>query len=147
MYNRIVDYRWSFRDANTKEYTHCYHIYPAMMIPQVARSLMEEYKPEGRFELLLDPYMGSGTSLVEASILGVNSIGTDLNPLARLMAKVKTTHYDITEIKKVFSIIQSELVFYSDDKVNSCNFEHISNYLYWYTEESLIKLSYFIAID
>ena len=142
MYNRIVDYRWSFRDANTKEYTHCYHIYPAMMIPQVARSLMEEYKPEGRFELLLDPYMGSGTSLVEASILGVNSIGTDLNPLARLMAKVKTTHYDITEIKKVFSIIQSELVFYSDDKVNSCNFEHISNYLYWYTEESLIKLSY-----
>ena len=102
MYNRKVDYRWSFRDANTKEYTHCYHIYPAMMIPQVARSLMEEYKPEGRFELLLDPYMGSGTSLVEASILGVNSIGTDLNPLARLMAKVKTTHYDITEIKKVF---------------------------------------------
>ena len=48
MYNRIVDYRWSFRDANTKEYTHCYHIYPAMMIPQVARSLMEEYKPEFR---------------------------------------------------------------------------------------------------
>ena len=47
MYNRIVDYRWSFRDAITKEYTHCYHIYPAMMIPQVARSLMEEYKPGG----------------------------------------------------------------------------------------------------
>ena len=128
MYNRIVDYRWSFRDANTKEYTHCYHIYPAMMIPQVARSLMEEYKPEGRFELLLDPYMGSGTSLVEASILGVNSIGTDLNPLARLMAKVKTTHYDITEIKKVFSIIQSELVFYSDYKVNSCNVWQMSHY-------------------
>lgn len=33
--------------------------------------------------------MGSGTSLVEASIKGINAIGTDLNPLARLMSHVK----------------------------------------------------------
>lgn len=142
MYKRKIDYRWSYRDANTKEYTHCYHTYPAMMIPQVARSLMLEYKPVGRFELLFDPYMGSGTSLVEASLLGVNSVGTDLNPLARLMAKVKTTHYDEKEIKHTFSIIQSELVFYSGDKVKNRNFEHISNYSFWYSEENLLKLSY-----
>lgn len=142
MYKRKVDYRWSFREANTKEFTHCYHIYPAMMIPQVARSLMEEYRPVGRFELLFDPYMGSGTSLVEASLLGVDSIGTDLNPLARLMAKVKTSHYNEVEIKRIFSIIQSELVFYSDEKVKKRSFEHISNYSFWYSEESLIRLSY-----
>ena len=98
MYKRKVDDRWSFKEANTKEFTHCYHIYPAMMIPQIARTLIEEYKPKGRLDLILDPYMGSGTTLVEASLAGINSIGTDLNPLARLMGKVKTTHYNYKSI-------------------------------------------------
>jgi tRNA G10 N-methylase Trm11 len=141
-FKRKVDNRWSFRYANTKEYTHCYHTYPAMMIPQIARTLMEEYKPEGRFKLLLDPYMGSGTSLVEASIIGVNSIGTDLNPLARFMAKVKTTHYDYNIIVNEFRKIQSHLIFYSEDKVKERNFDRISNYSFWYNEDNLLKLSY-----
>ena len=46
-----------------------------MMIPQVARTLIQEFRPDGKFALLFDPYMGSGTSLVEASLLGINSIG------------------------------------------------------------------------
>ena len=83
MYNRVIDNRWSFRDANTKELTHCYHTYPAMMIPQVARSLINEYKPGGKLEIIFDPYMGSGTTLVEAALAGINAIGTDLNPLAQ----------------------------------------------------------------
>ena len=33
MYKRTIDNRWSFKDADTKEFTHCYHAYPAMMIP------------------------------------------------------------------------------------------------------------------
>ena len=62
MYKRTIDNRWSFKDADTKEFTHCYHAYPAMMIPQVARALIEEYRPEDGVELLFDPYMGSGTT-------------------------------------------------------------------------------------
>lgn len=52
MYKRIVDDSWSFKTANTKEFTHYYHTYPAMMIPQVARPLIESYAPEGKLELL-----------------------------------------------------------------------------------------------
>lgn len=141
-YTRLVDDRWSYRTADTKQYTHCYHAYPAMMIPQIARALMCEYRPEGRFETLFDPYMGSGTSLVEASLIGVNSIGTDLNPLARLMGKVKTTHYDLGRLEKCFRDLQSYLVFYNEDMVKSRNFDRISNYTFWYSEESLLKLSY-----
>ena len=107
MYKRTIDNRWSFKDADTKEFTLCYHAYPAMMIPQVARALIEEYKPEDGVELLFDPYMGSGTSLVEASIKGINAIGTDLNPLARLMSHVKTTHYDLSCIRDTFSMMQT----------------------------------------
>lgn len=142
MYNRKVDDRWSFREANTKEFTHCYHAYPAMMIPQIARTLIKEYKPNGRLALILDPYMGSGTTLVEASLVGINSIGTDLNPLARLMSKVKTTHYNYSSILRQFRDIQAELPHYSEEKVKERDFDRISNYSFWYNETNLLRLSY-----
>lgn len=142
MYKRKIDDRWSFKEANTKEFTHCYHNYPAMMIPQIARTLIEEYKPEGRLRLIFDPYMGSGTTLVEASLAGIDSIGADLNPLARLMGKVKTTHYNYESVLRQFRVMQSELIFYSEDKVIERNFDRISNYSFWYDEKTLLKLSF-----
>lgn len=141
-YIRLIDNRWSFKTANTKEFTHCYHTYPAIMVPQIARTLIEEFSPSGKCDLLFDPYCGSGTSLVEASLKGINSVGTDLNPLARLMTKVKTTKYNINDVKSLFSEIQSNLIFYSEDEVANRNFDRISNYSYWYSEKNLLKLSY-----
>lgn len=142
MYKRTIDRRWSFKNSDTKEYTHCYHIYPAMMIPQVARTLLKEYHPQGGLHLLFDPYMGSGTSLVEANIAGIDAIGTDLNPLARFIAKVKTTHYDERHIQDRFSFLQSFLPFYNEDQVRNRTFDRISNYTFWYTEDNLLKLSF-----
>ena len=132
-YIRLVDDRWSFRDANTKEFTHCYHTYPAMMIPQVARSLIAEYKPEGELKTIFDPYSGSGTTLVEANLVGVNAVGTDLNPLARLMSRVKTTHYDNKIIADDFALIQAHLMFYNEAMVRNRDFSHISNFSFWYS--------------
>jgi hypothetical protein len=83
------DASWDFRTANTKYATHCFHAYPAMMIPQVAARILEEYAPTAR--VLFDPYCGTGTSLVEASIRGMRAFATDLNPLARLLTQGKTT--------------------------------------------------------
>jgi tRNA G10 N-methylase Trm11 len=80
---------WDFRKANTKKYTHCFHQYPAMMIPQVAGKILDEFGKNAK--LLFDPYCGTGTSLVEANIRGIDAVGTDINPLARLIAKAKTT--------------------------------------------------------
>ena len=146
MYKRKVNNKWSFREANTKEFTHCYHTYPAMMIPQVARELISEFKPHGKLNLLFDPYMGSGTSLVEASILGINSIGTDLNPLARLMSKVKTTHYDEKTLSYLLTVLQAEIFCYKEENVRQQNFDKISNYSYWYSKDNLLKLSYLSQI-
>ncbi len=141
-YIREINDRWTFRKVDTKEYTHGYHAYPAMMIPQIARTLIEEYSPKGELRTILDPYMGSGTTLVEAALKGVNSIGTDLNPLARLMSKVKTTHYDEGLIKNQFIEISFHLSFYDVGKVLNRNFDRVSNYSYWYSEDVLLKLSY-----
>ncbi|MDD7318962.1 MAG: DNA methyltransferase [Prevotella sp.] len=142
MYKREINDMWSFKEADTKEYTHCYHTYPAMMIPQVARTLIKEYRPEGKLDLILDPYMGSGTTLVEASLAGINSVGTDLNPLARFMTSVKTKHYNYNNLLMQFREIQSHLIFYSEKNVKIRNFDRISNYSFWYNEETLMKLSY-----
>jgi len=89
---------WDFADADTKTHTHCYHIYPAMMIPQVARRLIQTYGVGAR--LLLDPFCGSGTSLVEARLAGLDAVGTDLNPFATLLARAKTTDYDLTLVSR-----------------------------------------------
>ena len=82
---------WDFKEADTKEYTHGFHTYPAMMIPQIARRLIYLYGKNAK--TLLDPFMGSGTSLVEASLLPhiKEAYGFDLNPLAYLISKAKTT--------------------------------------------------------
>jgi len=82
---------WDFKEADTKEYTHCIHTYPAMMIPQIARRLIYLYGKNAK--VLLDPFCGSGTSLIEASLIPhiKEAYGFDLNPLAVLISKVKTT--------------------------------------------------------
>lgn len=146
MYKRKIDNRWDFREADTKEFTHGYNTYPAMMIPQVARTLIEEYKPEGKFNLLFDPYMGSGTSLIEANIIGVDSIGTDINPLARMIAEAKVTHYDSEEISELIKKISNKCSKYKRKLVKNTDFSRISNYSFWYNEESLYKLSYLSQI-
>lgn len=141
-YNREFDDRWSFWDADTKEYTHGYHTYPAMMIPQVCRSLINEYRPRGRFAWIFDPYMGSGTTLVEAAVAGVNAVGTDLNPLARMMSKVKTTHYNEKLLVEQLQNICFNCSFFSPEQVLNTNFNRISNYSFWYTDDVLYKLSF-----
>jgi len=89
---------WTFRTADTKEITHGIHSYPAMMIPQVARKLIQIFGHKG--DVLLDPYCGSGTTLLEGMLAGMNAVGTDLNPLARLIARVKTTPINIRVLDK-----------------------------------------------
>lgn len=92
MGQKYIDKTWDFQTADTKISTHCFHNYPAMMIPQVAGRLIEKYGSNAG--LLFDPYCGTGTSLVEANLRNINAIGTDLNPLARLIARGKTTSID-----------------------------------------------------
>ena len=89
IFKKYRDKTWDFRTADTKQYTHCFHSYPAMMIPQIVRRILEEFGENSN--LLFDPYCGTGTSLVEANLRNISAIGTDINPLARLIAKVKTT--------------------------------------------------------
>jgi len=78
-------------DVVADSLTHPVHTYPARLHPATARALVEvvsERMPDGT--ALLDPFCGSGTTLVEARALGVVAVGVDLNPLAVRLARVKT---------------------------------------------------------
>ena len=96
---------WDFKEADTKEFTHGFHTYPAMMIPQIARRLIYLYGKGAK--TLLDPFCGSGTSLVEASLTHhiKEAFGFDLNPLAMLITKVKTTPISTEELGKTLNRI------------------------------------------
>lgn len=72
--------------------THPLHSYPARMHPATARDLVELVLETEAVEprSVLDPFCGSGTTLVEARSAGAEAVGVDLNPLAVLLARVKT---------------------------------------------------------
>jgi len=73
-----------------------------MMIPQVAKRLIEMYGKDK--EVLLDPFMGSGTALLEATLHKnfKKAYGIDINPLALLIAKVKTTPINPEKVKEEY---------------------------------------------
>jgi len=81
---------WEFVGADTRYATHDFHRYSSKFIPQIANRLLMRYSSPG--ETVLDVFCGSGTTLVEAKMLGRNVIGLDLNPLAWLISKVKVTN-------------------------------------------------------
>ena len=80
---------WDFKKSRIDIYTHQIHRYPAMFIPQMIRKLLNEFSDEG--DLVMDIFNGSGTTSVECLLTSRHSVGIELNPLAHLIASVKTT--------------------------------------------------------
>lgn len=114
MLSSEVDDSWSFKDATRTEtsyLTHSYHRYPAKFIPQLAARVIKENSQAG--DLVCDPFMGSGTTLVEAIVNGRKAYGTDINPVAVLIAKAKTTPIEPAklqhEVDGVFSYLKAAL--------------------------------------
>ena len=80
--------------------THWIYPYKGKFHPQMIRALLNIIKIK-RGETLLDPFVGSGTAILEAQLLGINGIGIDISPLCVLISKVKTESIDVLdEIKK-----------------------------------------------
>lgn len=72
----------------TSHALHGLHPYKGKFYPQLARALMNVCEvPDGG--LVLDPFAGCGTTVIEASLLGVRGLGVDANPLAVLVAQTK----------------------------------------------------------
>lgn len=106
-----IDRTWSFSESTIKDtsyITHGYYTYPAKFIPQLASRLIKEHSEEG--EIVIDTFMGSGTTVVEALTNNRIGIGTDINEIAHLVAKVKATPLKSLDVLKEFQKLENDLL-------------------------------------
>lgn len=79
--------------------THDFYRYPARFAPAFARAAIDAFTEPG--QLVVDPFVGGGTTLVEAQLAGRPSFGSDINPLAVFVARAKTTVYSPQALREV----------------------------------------------
>lgn len=98
---------WEFIEADTQYCTHGFHRYSSKYIPQIPHNLIKIFSRPN--ERVLDIFVGSGTTLVEAEILGRHSYGLDLNPLAILISRVKTKNTSANFLQKQISLFLKKI--------------------------------------
>jgi len=96
IFERLNEIDWDFSDYISSSYSNdinSIHWYPASFVPQIPAILAQVLSEEG--DVILDPFVGSGTSLIETIKLNRKAIGVDLNPNAIEIsrAKVKSIMY------------------------------------------------------
>jgi DNA modification methylase len=89
--------------------THDFYAYPARFSPVFASEAIKSFSRPG--EIVLDPFMGGGTTVVEALIAGRRAIGVDINSLAVFVARVKTTRLSRSEIAAITSWVDQTVPF------------------------------------
>lgn len=102
--DRITNTNWEFAESDTQYLTHNIHRYSGKFIPQIAHEAIEILSEPK--DTIFDPYAGSGTALLEAMLMGRNAIGIDLNPIAILIARVKTMRVS----QAAFDVIENDII-------------------------------------
>ena len=99
---KISDEDWDFSDLKQSERqygVHFFHHYTAKYIPQIPSKIIRQLAKSN--SIVVDPFMGSGTALVEAKLLGYHSYGIDTNPLAVKISKAKTMIMNDSKTKEI----------------------------------------------
>ena len=130
----LPDDFWDFVEYE-KKYTHFIHTYPAMMIPPIPENILKIIKTyQPNIKTLLDPFAGSGTSLVEGILAGLDVTGLDLNPLACLLSKTKCTPINPKMLEKTSKTLLENII----DDINNENLKvekpDFHNIDYWFKD-------------
>ena len=100
-----IEFEEAFRSIDrVRGYTHDFYRYPARFSPTFVRFVLDSLTEPGDF--VLDPFMGGGTTIVEAVASGRNAIGSDVNNLARFVTRAKTTPLSNQDIGEIRSWVQ-----------------------------------------
>ncbi len=145
--------RWdiAFGDINEAERTkhvHRLHPYKGKFIPQLVEYFLDNstdgLKKDayfGKGATVLDPFVGSGTTLVQCKELGLNSIGIDISLFNCLMTKVKVHQYNLDDLRSITNRAARQTVSYSKsistEKTDECidSILHRMNSMYYPSPE------------
>lgn len=130
--NRLGDdLNWSLsfehlREIDTTKHVHRLHPYKGKFIPQLVQYFLDDHIDEfktGMYfspgDVVLDPFAGSGTTLVQAGELGIHSVGIDISSFNCMITDVKTGSYDFLELHNEIKRVQAKLSRYCADNPNS----------------------------
>lgn len=129
---------WSFRGKAVREHAHAYFQYPAMMVPQMQGELIriiKEVVPS--INRVLDPFIGSGTTMTEAMLQNLDFMGQDINPLAYLLCKVKSGPFFLSSVRKKTQELCERIDRYYGTKIES-DFQGLTK---WFQSNVAIELS------
>lgn len=138
----LPDPTWAFADAtraHTRYLTHGYYTYPAKFIPQLAARLIRELTREN--DIVVDPFMGSGTTIVEALVQARVGVGVDINPVAYLIARVKSTPLEPTALQRAYAKIAADLKAPKRGKVAAPDHARID---YWFPQKQKEDLAFLL---
>ncbi len=151
------DLSWSERDLPERERTkhvHRLHPYLGKFVPQLVEVFLHRHWDEG--SVILDPFAGSGTTLVECSTFGCRSVGTDLSAFNALLCRVKTAVYnpfvaekDLRAALSEFTAngLRAQLVLDETPTITLAPSGEVSDWLVeWFDERTLSELLVFRAI-
>lgn len=149
---KLEDLNFNWREKDLPEslrtkHVHRLHPYMGKFIPQLVEIFLRKYEPK----LVYDPFCGSGTTLVEANALGIDSIGTDISAFNVLLSKAKTDKYDIPilgeEIKDILHRLREYKYHFSKDKKINKLFEIDNEYIKkWFAPDSQHELLCYLRL-
>lgn len=118
------------------------HSYPAKAVPEMVRDLIKKVSLISEVQSVLDPFVGSGTMALESKYLGLDFYGSDLNPLAVLLARtksvtIKNTNYVKRHLNEFTNKINED---YKNTNVVVLN--QFNNIEYWFKKNNIRELSY-----
>lgn len=124
--------------ADRSENLHRLFMYPAMMVPATQYAVIQavaDTLPQGAW--VMDPFMGSGTSLMSCMEFGFNVYGQDINPFAVMLTQAKVEEYDIVLLKAVCQEVVNQ-IFQDADETVDVSFTNIDK---WFNKDVQIDLS------
>lgn len=106
-----------YKEAETTKHIHRLHPYKGKFIPQLVEYFLDEhtdnFKTEKYFkkgDIVLDPFSGSGTTMAQASELGINAVGIDVSEFNSLIGNSKVACYDFVDLQKELNSITEALI-------------------------------------
>lgn len=129
---------WSFKGRAKRQYCHALIQYPAMMVPAMQGELIDAVlEIDSNVTSIIDPFVGSGTTLGEAMRRGLDFVGMDINPLSILACEVKSGPLYIDSFKEKFIFLLDKIR--ADLRVDIA--VQIKNIDKWFTKEVQLDLS------